>query len=119
MRPLADATETWLTDDTRIQARYPIVWFEQPGPTYAGSISLGPASLTLDGVSGGERQIVELAYADLERVRMAGMGDERVSGRPTLVLTARPSRIFRLAAVAGAGVMREVADALTREMTVA
>ena len=61
--------------------------------------------------------MVDLPYADLVRVRMASGGAERVSGRPTLLVES-PSRVLRIAAVAGAGVMGEVADALTRAMSV-
>lgn len=59
-----------------------------------------------------------MPYRDLVRVQMAPIGVERVRGRPTLVVEAG-GRTFRIAAVVGAGVMGEVADALTREMTVA
>lgn len=106
-----------MPDHTRIRERYPVVWCEQSGPIFAGSLDLGPASLVLDGVSGGARTIVDLPYRDLVRVRMASGGQERVRGRPTLLIEA-DTRLFRIAAVAGAGMMGEVADALTREMTV-
>ena len=71
----------------------------------------------LDGVAGGERRVVDLPYDGLVRVRMAAGGAERVAGRPTLVVE-DGARLLRIAAVAGAGVMGEVADALTRAMTV-
>lgn len=119
MRPLADAASEGRADDSCIIARYPVVWSEQPGRTYAGSLALGPASLTLDGVVGGERNVVELHYGDLARVRMTSAPDQRVSGRPTLLVEMSSGQCFRIAAVAGAGVMGEVADALTRAMAVA
>lgn len=120
MRPLADAAGEARADDSCIIARYPVVWCEQAGHTYAGSLVLGPASFTLDGVDGGDRNVVELSYGDLTRVRMAGARGERMRGRPTLVVDAATTgRSIRIAAVAGAGVMGEVADALTRAMAVA
>lgn len=73
----------------------------------------------MDGVDGGDRTVVELSYVDLTRVRMAGVGEERMRGRPTLLVDATAGRSIRIAAVAGAGVMGEVADALARAMTVA
>jgi len=117
LRRCADAARRSFPQDCAIHARYPVVWCEQTGPTYAGSLALGPASLVLDGVSSGARSVVDLPYADLVRVRMASGGAERVSGRPTLLVES-PSRVLRIAAVAGAGVMGEVADALTRAMSV-
>jgi hypothetical protein len=118
LRPCADAAQRRLADDTAIDARYPVIWCEQSGPTYAGSLALGPASLVLDGVASGDRAVVDVPYVDLARVRMASGGSERVGGRPTLLVEAG-ERLLRIAAVAGAGVMGEVADALTRAMTVA
>ena len=101
-----------------IMARYPVVWCEDSGPTYAGSLVLGPSSLTLDGSVAGDRSVVELPYDELERVRMAGARGERVSGRPTLLVGVR-GRSLRIAAVNETGVMAELADALTRAMPVA
>ena len=100
-------------------ARYPVVWCLETGHTYAGSLSLGPSALVLDGVDGGDRNVVELSYGDVARVRMAGTREERVRGRPTLIVDARTGRSIRIAAVSGAGVLGEVADALTRSMPVA
>lgn len=118
LRPCADAPHQLLADDIAIHARYPVIWCEQSGPTYAGSLVLGPTALVLDGVAAGDRAVVDVPYADLARVHMASGGSERVGGRPTL-LVETGERLFRIAAVAGAGVMGEVADALTRAMTVA
>jgi len=108
-----------LADDTDIAARYPIVWREPSGPTYAGSLVLGPDSMTMDGVVNGDRAVIEIPYDDLDRSRMATVGGERLGGRPTLVLHERSGRRFRIAAVGGTGVMGEVADVLARELTVA
>lgn len=69
-------------------------------------------------MSGGARKIIDVPYRDLARVHMASGGVERVRGRPTLLVEAG-ARVLRIAAVVGAGMMGEVADALTREMTVA
>ena len=63
--------------------------------------------------------MIELAYDDLDGLRMATGGPERLGGRPTLVLHERSGRRFRIAAVGGAGVIGEVADVLARELPVA
>jgi len=99
-------------------ARYPVVWCDEAGPTYAGSLVLGPSSLTLDGAMGGARSVVELPYDELVWVRMAGGPRERMRGRPTLLVDAVRRRL-RIAAVSETGVISEVADALTRAMPVA
>lgn len=100
-------------------ARYPVVWCLESGRTYAGSLVFGPSAFILDGVAGGDRSVVELSYGDVARVRMAGTREERVRGRPTLLVDTTTGPCIRIAAVAQAGVMGEVADALTRSMPVA
>jgi hypothetical protein len=101
-----------------IIARFPVVWCEESGPTYAGSLVLGPSSLILDGAVGGARSIVELPYDELEHVRMARRPDARLRGGPTLHVDAAGRRL-RIAVVSEAGAMSEVADALTRAIPLA
>jgi len=103
-------------DHAGIDASYPVVWREPPGPSYAGSLSLGPGSLTLDGTAAGSREVVLLSFTDLASVRMAGAGEKRLGARPTLVIQTREGRRFEIAAVAGLGVLREVADVLALEI---
>jgi hypothetical protein len=119
MRPLADAAGEGRADDSWIIARYPVVWCVEAGHTFAGSLVLGPAAFTLDGVVGGDRSVVELSYGDVARVRMVGTRDERVRGRPTLLVDTTAGPSIRIAAISGAGVLGEVADVLTRAMPVA
>ena len=63
--------------------------------------------------------MIAVAYEDLDGLRMATVGDERLGGRPTLVLLERSGRRFRIAAVGGTGVIGEVADVLARKLPVA
>ncbi len=72
--------------------------------------------MKLDGVSDAGRVVLEVPYADLERVRMAAGREERLDGRPTLVIEAKPARRLQVASVAGLGVLREVADVLVLGM---
>lgn len=100
-----------------IIARYPVIWCEQAGLTYAGSLVLGPSSLTLDGSIGGARSVVELQYDELVHVGVAGRR-ERVRGRPTLIVDVG-GRSLSIAFLSEAGVIAEAADALARAMPVA
>ncbi len=99
-----------------IDASYPVVWREPPGPSYAGSLVLASDSLTLDGTAAGAREVVVLTFADLAGVRMAGAGEERLGGRSTLVLETKAGRRFEVAAVSGLGLLREVADVLALQI---
>jgi len=94
-----------------IMAGYPVVWREPPGPPYAGSLVFGRQSIRLDGVSEGRREVCELPFGELVRVRSATIR-ERLGRRPTLVIEARPARLLELVSITGAGELREVADRL-------
>ena len=72
--------------------------------------------MKLDGVTDAGRVVLEVPYADLERVGMAGGREDRLDGRPTLLLEVKPARRVQVAAVAGLGVLREVADVLVLAM---
>lgn len=52
-------------------------------------------------------------YRELEAVRMIRRGDERIDGRPTLLLDLRSVKRLYLAVVNGLGGLHEVADALS------
>lgn len=57
-----------------------------------------------------------LSFAELASARMAGAGERRLGGRPTLVIRDRRGRMFEIAAVSGLGVLREVADILALQI---
>ena len=96
---------------------YPVVWCERSGPVAAGSLLLGPTALRLDGVAGGAHATRELRYSELAGVRMAAYGEERLGGRPTLLIEPAGAPALQVASVAGLGVLREVADVLARTMS--
>ena len=106
-----------MPDDAVIRGSYPIVWRELHGPTYAGWLSVGPGSLTLDGFGDGAHEVAQVTFDDLLSVRMAAASDERLGGRPTLIIEVKPHRRFQIVAVGGLGALREVADALVLAMT--
>ncbi|MER3410727.1 MAG: hypothetical protein C4305_09395 [Thermoleophilia bacterium] len=61
--------------------------------------------------------MVVLELSELAGVRMAGAGEEqRLRGRPTLVLDTRSGRRFQVATVSGVGGLREVADIVALQL---
>jgi hypothetical protein len=103
-----------------VSERYPIVWREQSGPTFAGSLRLGASGVELDGVApGGKRRRLEIPYEALRGLRVASGGRERLGQRPTLLLDEHSGRRLRIAAVGASGVIGEVADTLARTLSVA
>jgi hypothetical protein len=120
VRPLPDAALVAPEDDSRtVEPRYPIVWRESSGPTFAGSLRLAPSALVLDGTAGDRRRKLEIPYEGLVSLRVASTGPERLGRRPTLLLDEHSGRRLRIAAVGATGIVGEVADALARALTVA
>lgn len=90
-----------------------MVWRELEGPAFAGSLTLGPDGIRLDGTSGAFHETRELPLADIVATRIATSRD-RLDGRPTLIIDLSGRRRIQVAAVAGIGVVREIGDALAR-----
>lgn len=98
---------------------WPVVWREPSGPKHAGSLRLGQSSFTLDGTAAGVRSVIEVAYANVDGLRLDTVGSERLGRRPTLNLRVGRERRFRIAALDGAGAIGELTDALAHELAVA
>jgi hypothetical protein len=84
-----------------------VVWSEDGGPPNAGSLEVTDGHLLLAGRADSGRR---LAYRDLQDARLERLYAERLSGRPTLVLSLRDGPVLRVASVEGGGALHELAD---------
>jgi hypothetical protein len=92
---------------------YGVVWRE--GASLArGKLELLPLAIRLEGLAGATAVCRELAYADLEAVRVGRTSADRVNGQPTLVLEPHDGEPIVLAAVAQTGVVAELSERLTQ-----
>lgn len=83
---------------------YAVVWSENGGRPRPGRLELRAGSLLLGGL--------RLLYDDLEDVRVERRPAARLAGRPTLVLESRVGHRYRVASLAGAGTLHELAERL-------
>ena len=91
--------------------RYAVVWSEERGPAYAGSLALDDAGLVLDGVSPtGPRARRSLPYARIRSVRVGRGPRERVQRRPAVIVEDEARHELRLLSVEGPGVTGELEE---------
>lgn len=94
---------------------YAVTWRDGDGPVRAGKLILGVTGLRLEGGTARRRLSEErILYGRLSKVATAHRPQERIGGRPTLVLE-RPDRpSLAIACLDGLGCLREVAATLER-----
>jgi hypothetical protein len=93
---------------------YAAFWAEPGGEVARGSLELGPGGIFLRGVgSYGAEVVEEVPFSELASVTIARHPDERLLGRPTLLLERRSAGPLRIGTI-GAGLLWELADLLTQ-----
>jgi len=88
---------------------YAIAWQEPVGPLRSGKLELRAGGLRLEGRNGTGPVATLIPYDQLLDLR-AAPGQERLGGRPTLVLGRRGAGDIRLASVGAPGVISEIVD---------
>lgn len=95
-----------------MRTSYGVVWREGNKPLARGKLELLPRVVRLDGMTGSEPIIREIAYDYLAEIRIGRSPDERIDGRPSLVLEPRTGDTVSIASVAQTGVIAEIAERL-------
>ena len=91
---------------------YGVVWQEDGAPLSRGKLELLSNALHLDGVTGSTPAVREIAYDELETVRVGRAAAERLDGRPTLVLGLVSGVRVVIASVAQSGIAAELVERL-------
>jgi hypothetical protein len=92
---------------------YAVTWREERLPTFTGKLELGPTELRFEGGSTRGRPSVQaVRYSDIVSVWIGRGREERVQGRPVLLLERRSGRVIRIVSLNGLGTIREIADRL-------
>jgi hypothetical protein len=102
--------------DHRIVSSYAVLWSEPRQDVETGKLELEPTGLRFEG-SHGRRpaRVHRLGYGEIERVRIGHQVQERLRGRPSVVLDlAAGGGPLRIGLVDAPGVRSELADELTR-----
>src|SRR5215203_2063708 len=79
---------------------------------WSGRLELGADELRLEGSNGDGAASKELPYSDVNRFRLARSGEERLQGRPTLLLELRGGEMLKIAGVSQPGIVAELSDRL-------
>ena len=92
---------------------YAVKWREPDGRTYVGRLALGPRTLHLEG-RGPQGPVVDrqIGYDEVQGLRMASRGPDRLDGRPTLVVERADGSYLLTSAGMGAGIVQELVDRL-------
>ncbi|HLX32733.1 MAG TPA: hypothetical protein VKR79_08185 [Gaiellaceae bacterium] len=94
---------------------YAVLWSEPLQGVEAGKLELEPAGLRFEGSHGPRGACVHrIYYDDIDGVRVGYQAQERLAGRPALVLDLHSGGPLRIGAVDGVGTVSELADELTR-----
>ena len=103
-----------LADGRRLlmHTSYGVVWRDGEGPLARGKLELLPRAVRLEGLTGTEPTTREIAYDYLSEIRVGRSTEERIDGRPSLVLEPRSGETISIASVAQAGVVAELAERL-------
>ena len=90
---------------------YAIVWRNGDEPVEAGKLELRADGIFLEG-GNGVRDVLEIPYEDLAALAIGRTAQDRLEGRPTLVLERRGGSRVAIAGVAQPGVVSELVERL-------
>jgi hypothetical protein len=97
-----------------MQTSYAVKWREPSGGTYLGRLELAPGGLVLEGRNGSDaavRRTIDLE--ELHGLRLDESAEERLNGRPTLVLERVGGALLVTSALVHAGVLQELMHRLS------
>jgi hypothetical protein len=87
---------------------FAVLWSESDLPARAGKLQLDPTGLTFEGPHFDHH----VYYEDIEAVHVARDRNERLAGRPALVLDLAVGGPLRIGSLEGVGVLTELAERL-------
>ena len=91
---------------------YGVVWKKDGREPVAGKLELDADRLRLDGNDRDHLTVYVLAYRDLTTVRINRDLADRLDGQPTLLLERSNGDKLRIASLAQAGIVSEIAERL-------
>lgn len=95
-----------------MKASYAVVWREGEGPTVSGRLELQPNAVVLDGSVESRGVVRAVPFKSLAAIRVGRTTEDRLAGKPSLVLERRDGPSVRIASVAQPGIVSELARRL-------
>lgn len=92
---------------------YGIVWRRGGSPVARGRLELEGSALRLVGTDGRDVVTEEIRYEDLEGVRVGRRADERIHGRPSLVLERAGQEAISFTSITEPGLIGELTDRIS------
>ena len=89
---------------------YAVVWREGQLPQGTGKLELLQRAVRLDGVSDGEKTVVDVPYEDLRGLRIGYTRADRVTGTRALVFERRSGPTIRVASFGHPNLISEIAE---------
>jgi hypothetical protein len=94
---------------------YAVLWSEPRQDVEAGKLELEQSGLRFEGARGRRpAHVHRVLYGEIERVRIGLRSQERLCGRPSVVLDLAAGGPLRIGIFDGPGTRAELADLLTR-----
>jgi hypothetical protein len=91
----------------------PVIWVEDGGAPSAGRLDLHADRLHLDGGPAADRRLRDVAYAEIESVRVGRANRDRIKGRQAIVLALAGGATLSFAGFGRPGTLLEIAQRLT------
>jgi hypothetical protein len=91
---------------------YGVVWKSGDGPLVVGKLGVQPLGFELDGLLDGEPRREYLSYEELTDARVGRGADQRIAGRPTVVLGRRSGPPLLVSTVAQPSLVGEIVEGL-------
>lgn len=112
-RETTDAVGVGAGDYRNMPATYAVSWQEPDGSFGSGRLELGTDALLLDGRNGSASVRRAFPYGQISGFRVARAIDERLHGRPTLIVDVEGAGSLRIAGVGQPGIVAELAARLS------
>ena len=95
-----------------MQVTYAVSWQEPDGSVGSGRLELIADAILLEGRNGSSGVKRAFPYQQIAGFRIARGSDDRLQGRPTLMIDLTSGGALRIASVAQAGIVAELAERL-------
>lgn len=96
-----------------MKVTYAVKWGEPDGRTFLGRLAFGPRTLRLEGREpDGPVVDRQIAYEEVQGLRVSSHGPDRLDGRPTLVVDRADGPYLVTSAGMGAGIVQELVERL-------
>lgn len=89
---------------------YAVTWHEPQRPPLSGRLELRTGGIHFEGIADGHPVVKEVPFSTIEGVHIGRDAEERVGGRPALVVERASAPAVRVASIVTPGILSELAE---------